>query len=124
MFVFEKLEVYQRSVQMYAEVNKICNRQDEAFKVARRQLLRASLSVSLNIAEGSGKNSLKDRWNFLLISRGSLYETVAVINGLKITNHITETKHSTIYSLAEEVSKMLYRMIQKIDMEIASGTGN
>ena len=41
------------------------------------QLRRASVSVSSNIAEGSGRNSDKDFAHFLEIAYGSLMETVS-----------------------------------------------
>jgi len=47
------------------------------------QLGRASFSIVLNIAEGSGKASLNDRKNYFTIARGSVFECVAVIDILK-----------------------------------------
>jgi four helix bundle protein len=40
--------------------------------------LRAAQSISLNIAEGNGKRSLKDRSRFFDISRGSALECSAI----------------------------------------------
>ena len=43
------------------------------------QLGRASFSVPLNIAEGSGKFSKADRKNYFTTARASLFECVAVL---------------------------------------------
>ena len=43
------------------------------------QLLRASLSISLNISEGSGRRTPRDRARFYSIALGSLRETQTLI---------------------------------------------
>ena len=50
-------------------------------------LSRASFSVVLNIAEGSGRFSKKDRQNFFVITRSSVFECVAILDVLK-DNHV------------------------------------
>jgi four helix bundle protein len=41
---------------------------------------RATLSVVLNLAEGSGKFGRKDRKNFIVIARASLFESVVILD--------------------------------------------
>ena len=47
------------------------------------QLARASFSIVLNIAEGSGKSSNNDRKKYFTIARGSVFECVAVLDILR-----------------------------------------
>jgi four helix bundle protein len=49
---------------------------------AKDQLDRASTSVPLNIAEGNGKFSVKDRARFLEMARGSALECAACLDVL------------------------------------------
>ncbi|MCA9380687.1 four helix bundle protein [Candidatus Dojkabacteria bacterium] len=66
MFDFEKLTVYQKSKSVNKSLNELIKDKllDYAFQ---DQLKRASLSIVLNIAEGSGKNTPKDkRWKNIM----------------------------------------------------------
>lgn len=54
------------------------------------QIIRSSLSVILNIAEGSGKSSDKELNRYLEISLGSLYETLACLDTLKLNSLMSE----------------------------------
>ena len=112
-FPFEKLVVYQKSVTLYVLVVELRIPNQLQNKHIRNQLLRSALSISLNIAEGSGKESLKDRKNFLHIARGSLYETVANLHVLHQSKAIDTKTYQKLYALSTEVSKMLYALIQK-----------
>lgn len=47
------------------------------------QIIRSSASVSLNIAEGAGKQTDKDFNRYLNIARGSLFESIATLDVLK-----------------------------------------
>jgi four helix bundle protein len=52
---------------------------------ARDQWLRAAQSIPLNIAEGNGKRSLKDRARSLDIARGSALECAAIQDVLVVS---------------------------------------
>jgi four helix bundle protein len=120
MFVFEKLEVYKKAVTLYMRITELKLNSDYHDKTIANQLMRSTLSISLNIAEGSGKESKKDKRNFLLISRGSLYETVSILNILKVKGTLSDQTHSELYGLSTEISKMLHAMIKNHARDIAS----
>jgi four helix bundle protein len=56
---------------------------------SRDQLRRASFSIALNLAEGYGRESLKDRVRFYSIALGSLREVQSIIQAEELT-HLAE----------------------------------
>lgn len=71
------------------------------------QIIRSSMSVSLNIAEGSGKHSDKDFNHFLNIALGSLSETIASFDILKDNKLISEAEFSKLLNLGGKISTQL-----------------
>ena len=72
----EDLNLYQNSLRIadmawsvYVDLKKVC-------PTIAHQFIKSADSIGANIAEGYGRGSYKDRKNFLIISRGSLYETI------------------------------------------------
>jgi len=63
IFDHEKLRVYQSSIHFIVWLRNILDNVPKSFAV-HNQLDRASTSVPLNIAEGNGKSSPKDRCRF------------------------------------------------------------
>ena len=82
MFDFEKLEVYKKSKRFNSEVRLLIKSTD-LDRSTSNQLMRASLSICLNLAEGSGRFTKPDRRNFFVIARSSVFEVVAIIDILK-----------------------------------------
>lgn len=77
-FPFEKLEVWQDARKLVTGVYK-CSRsfpKDERFGLTI-QMTRAAVSVANNLAEGSGRSSLKDQAHFSNQAHGSLMETAS-----------------------------------------------
>ena len=65
-FAFANLEIYQRSFDFALEVRKLCSELKTDYEILD-QLKRTSLSVSLNLAEGSGRYYIKDKKNFITL---------------------------------------------------------
>src|SRR5688572_10719667 len=80
-FDHEKLDVYRESIAFCAWAGDLLN-SISAKAAAKDQLDRASTSIPLNIAEGNGKFSGKDRARFLEIARGSALECAACLDVL------------------------------------------
>jgi len=114
MFDFEKLEVYTKAKTFNLHIQKFLQA-GTLDNTTRNQLRRACLSIPLNIAEGSGRKTKADKRNFFVIARGSVFECVAICDLLKDEGALKSEDYQSFYSLAEELSKMLYAMIQKLE---------
>ena len=113
LFDFQKLEVYKKAQFFYVACRGI-TKDKSLERHVRDQLSRASYSIVLNIAEGSGRKSPADRMNFFTISRASVFECVAILDLLRHENSIQIQTHNSQLSLASEISKMLYAMIRNL----------
>jgi four helix bundle protein len=111
MFEFEKLSVYEKAKKINKSVT-IFLEKSLVDTVTKNQLRRASFSIMLNIAEGSGRYTNRDKRNFLVISRGSVFECVAIFDYLKDMSQIDKSSFDKYYSYLEEISKMLLYLIK------------
>src|SRR6184192_1427252 len=87
-FDHEKLDVYREAINFCGWVGEFLA-SISAKAAAKDQLDRASTSIPLNIAEGNGKFSAKDRARFFEMARGSALECAACLDVLlvrKLTN--------------------------------------
>lgn len=114
MFDFEKLEVYQKAKALNLIVYEFLQSNTVLDQTTKDQLRRASFSVMLNIAEGSGRFSKRDRRHFYIISRGSVFECVAIFDFIREKNLLDSGLHRDLYSKSEELSKMIFSMIRNL----------
>jgi four helix bundle protein len=113
MFDFEKLTVYTKAKDFNKKVNHFLTN-NTLDRTTNDQLRRASFSIMLNIAEGSGRYSKADKRNFYVISRGSTFECVAIFDYLKDINCIDESQFIEFYQELDELSRMLFAMIKTL----------
>ena len=82
-FDHEKLDVYRESINFCGWVGEFLA-SISAKAAAKDQIDRASTSIPLNIAEGNGKFSAKDRARFFEMARGSALECAACLDVLLV----------------------------------------
>ena len=116
MFGFEKLDVWQLAIEysddVYASTRSFPS--DERFGLTN-QLRRASVSISSNIAEGSGRASRKDFARFVEIAFGSLLETISQLTIARRQSFLEQGDFDRLYAAAERLSRMLSGLKNSLD---------
>ena len=113
-FSHEKLIVYQRSIEFVAWLEPLLEKLPAKI-AAKDQLDRASTSVPLNIAEGNGKFSMKDRARYFQMAQGSGLECAAALDVLVAKCRVEKSEITPGKALLEEVVNMLMRMLDHLD---------
>jgi four helix bundle protein len=113
MFDFEKLEIYKKAKLFNSEIRQFI-KLTKLDPTTKDQLRRASFSIVLNIAEGSGRFTTPDRRNFYIISRSSIFECIAILDVLKDEEVLEDNQYQKFYFQAEEISKILFAMIKNL----------
>ena len=104
----ERLEVYQRALEFHTLVLTFLPAR--GFRTLRDQLERASLGVVLCIAEGAGRTSRQDKRRFYEMARGSMTESAAVLDVLRVRQLLELDTYRKAYGLAVRVVQMLSRL--------------
>jgi len=106
-FEFRDIKVYKLAKSFHQDVLVVLN-DNKVGKVLTDQLTRASISISLNIAEGYGRFHKADKRNFYVTARASVNECIACLDIIfkdNIPNKLLEK--------ADELGKMLSGLINK-----------
>lgn len=71
------------------------------------QIEASSTSIAMNIAEGKGRFSVKAFKHFCYIARGSLYETMTLLEILHRKSWLSSKRYIKIKSEAIEIAAMI-----------------
>lgn len=111
---FEDLIAWQKGRELNREIFKeFKSIRDFTF---RDQLLRASLSVTNNIAEGFERGSNKELRQFLIISRGSAAEVRSMLYIAQDNNYISTARQAELLQIINEVGRTLTGFIKKLNI--------
>ncbi|RPI62727.1 MAG: four helix bundle protein [Ignavibacteriales bacterium] len=110
-FSHEKLIVYNRSLEFVEFVENLLSRFKDKLNVYD-QLDRSSTSIPLNIAEGTGKFTIKDKNRYYDIGRGSAVESAACLDVLLRRNRITIEENTKGKEILFEIVSMLIGLIK------------
>jgi four helix bundle protein len=114
-FAFEKLLVYQKSVDFADQVCDLTEQFPARYNRLADQLNRASLSIASNIAEGNGRFTKPDRKHFFGIARGSVQECVPQLELARRRKLVSDELHAKLKADLEEISRMLSGLINGLD---------
>ena len=110
MLSFQKLRVYQRSIDFLALVLEIIGRLPKGHAELADQLLRAAQSQPRNIAEGAGRRTHVDQARFYTHARGSAMEAAAGLDTMRVMKLVDETTYARGIELLEGIVAMLTKM--------------
>ena len=114
MFDFQKLEVYKKSKSFHISCCEIIE-SESLNSVISDQLFRASFSVCLNIGEGSGRFSRRDRRHFFVMARSSIFECIAALDILTDRELIDKNLYDRLFIHCDELSRILFSMIRNLE---------
>jgi four helix bundle protein len=117
-FHHEKLTVYQRALEFASWSQGLIESLTKRTST-RDHLERAGDSIALNIAEGNGKFSQKDRARFFQIAHGSALECSACLDLLVARRCCAGSAITRGKSILEEIVKMLFTMLDQLGCRIA-----
>jgi four helix bundle protein len=110
MLSFQKLDVYQCSIEFVGRAVKIASSLPKGNAELRDQLRRAALSVPLNIGEAAGRASEADAARHFAIARGSAMECAAVLDVMYTLELVAESQHREANDLLARVVAMLTKL--------------
>lgn len=106
----QKLECYQKEIQVVKELTRLMPNWPGRASL-KDQAERAAISAILNLAEGCGKITPKDRRKFFSISRGSIQELSACIDIAMALNLLSQSQYqyfqNELLSMVKMVSKLM-----------------
>src|SRR5213075_117384 len=110
MLSFQKLRVYQRSIEFLAVALEIIGDLPKGHAELADQLLRAAQSQPRNIAEGAGRRTTVDQARFYTHARGSAMEAAAALDTMRVMKVMTESNYARGIELLEAIVAMLTKI--------------
>ena len=107
-FSFEGLEVYVEARKLVKEIYSLQNKFPKEEKYALGdQIRRSATSITSNIAEGSGRKSLKEKIHFVEIAFGSMTESFSQLQNAQDLGYIAESDVESLRPLFNTVASHL-----------------
>jgi four helix bundle protein len=116
VFSFQQLDVWKVAIDFMDAVYETTERfpSHELYGLTS-QLRRASVSISSNIAEGSGRGFGKEFQRFIGIAYGSLMECVSQLEVARRRKYMDDGRVADLSVLAERIARMLSRLHESLE---------
>jgi four helix bundle protein len=109
-FDHEKLDVYRAAIEFSTLANAIIKELPKGNSYFADQLLRASVSITLNIAEGAGEFAKNEKIRFYRMARRSATECAAILDicqNLKLSEHSNTKSRDLLIRIVSMLTKMI-----------------
>ncbi|HZQ10642.1 MAG TPA: four helix bundle protein [Anaerolineae bacterium] len=112
---YRQLDVWRRAIDFVTEIYRLSQKfpKEEQFGLTS-QIRRAAVSISLNIAEGSGASSNAEFVRFLEIARRSAYEVMTALEIAEKLKYLLPNEKEKLTKEADEISAMLTGLIKSM----------
>ena len=110
MFNHQKLICYQLTLGVAKRVPSLVAKWPSGTGYLEDQLKRAICSVLLNISEGNGRRSPKERRRFFDIARASATESASALEAAHAMGWVSETEYLNLQDSLLQVVKILYML--------------
>jgi four helix bundle protein len=119
MFRFERLTVWQKAVEIFELVDTLVEHLPRRVRFGLAdQMHRAALSISSNIAEGSGRETPAEMRHFYTTAKASTFELVSLSIICYRRKFFSDDQHREVYRRAEEIAKMLTALKRRPSSEV------
>lgn len=107
-FSFENLRVYKAARELVKSIYLVQNKfpKEERYALGD-QVRRAAVSITANLAEGSGRQSVKEKIHFIEIAFGSMTEVFCELQIACDLNYIKTEEFDALRPQFTDVAKML-----------------
>lgn len=110
MLNHERLKVYVMTLEVAKKVPDMLQRFPTGSAYLADQLKRAVSSILLNLCEGNGRRSLKERRRFFDIAIGSAAESAAIFDIVYAYRYINQGLYLDIKDNLEQIIRILYKL--------------
>jgi four helix bundle protein len=114
-FDHERLDVYHVALDFLALADDVVQQLPRGRSHLADQLTRASTSIVLNLAEGTGKFSRPDKRRYYLTSSGSATESAAILDVCLRLKLVDPQVHERGKGLLERVVSMLVKLAKSLE---------
>lgn len=113
---YRDLVVWQRGMEFANAVIDLTEKLETERRHYRlvEQLEAAATSIPMNIAEGKGRFSRKEFIRFLFVARGSLYETMTLLDIFKLRHWISIENFDSLEQQSNEIAMMLNGLVRSL----------
>ncbi|TRZ64429.1 MAG: four helix bundle protein [Spirochaetia bacterium] len=114
MEIFRNLIAWQKTHQLVIEVYKLVKTFPEKEKfILIPQILRATISIAANLAEGTKRRTVKDRRHFFNMAETSLEEVKYYIILSADLDYIPKDKENYLFDISREIGRLINGLINK-----------
>lgn len=119
MFSFENLKVYQLSRNLVRDIYILQNTfpKEERYALGD-QVRRAAVSITANLAEGSGRQSIREKIHFIEIAFGSMTEVYCELQIACDLKYIDNNRFESLRPQFTELAKMLSGLRNTLQKQI------